>query len=239
MADFNILNYGIFILALLLGMKHSFDADHLVAVSSLLTRSSSTRKAVLLSTSWSIGHMFTAGILTIILFTFKDTLFAVIFSNIEILVPIMLIFIGVLTLAVEYNWVHFHTHTHTDKERTIEKEHTHLHIHSQPHQHSAMMGIGIIHGLASNDELLLLFTLTFGANSLLDILIGVGVFSIGVVFGMIVYSILINYPVNKFGSKRVMHTVNVSIAVMSIAYAVWLIIGLEGINIFEQLGILN
>ena len=46
------------------------------------------------------------------------------------------------------------------------------------------MGIGFIHGIASNDELLLLFTLTFGANSLEEILFGVGIFTIGVVAGI-------------------------------------------------------
>lgn len=237
MIEYNILNSGIFFLALFLGLKHAFDADHLVAVSSLLTRSKSSKRAIALSASWSVGHMVTASILTVILFTFKDSLFEPIFNNIEILVPIMLIIIGILTLAFEYNLLHFHTHEHSNEERTITREHTHLHVHKGKSEHGAMVGIGIIHGLASNDELLLLLTLTFGVNSLFEVLLGVSIFTIGVVAGMVIYSISINFSVNKFGSKRVLRIVNVSIAIISIIYAFWLISGLESVNIFEKLGL--
>jgi high-affinity nickel permease len=232
-----LLSFGIFFLAILLGIKHSLDADHLVAVSALLTRTGNTMQAVKLSISWSLGHMVTATILTIILFTFKDTLFLAIFNNAEILVPLMLIFIGVVALAFEFNIIHFHKHTHSNEDGSIQKDHTHLHAHNSKSEHGAMMGIGFIHGIASNDELLLLFTLTFGANSLEEILLSVGVFTIGVIFGMVAYSYSLNWSVNKFESRNVMKTVNVMIALLSIGYAFWLLYGLEGLNVIESLGV--
>src|SRR5437867_9471975 len=51
------------VLALALGFKHSYDADHLVAVSNLITRSGSIRKTSLISVSWAAGHMVTAAII--------------------------------------------------------------------------------------------------------------------------------------------------------------------------------
>ena len=231
-----ILTLSLFSLALILGIKHSFDADHLVAVSSILTKAPSIKRTSALSVTWAIGHMITATILTIILFTFKDTLFKEFFSNFDILVPLMLIFIAVATLAYEFDLIHRHKHVHRDPETHIEKEHTHVHTHilgSNRKDHGAMIGIGFIHGIASNDELLVLFTLTFGLNDLTTILIGVFIFSIGVVAGMIGYGISVNYPVQKWGTKKVTRTVNVTIATLSLFYAGWLLVGLEGLNLFQ------
>src|SRR5437870_8246664 len=56
------------VLALALGFKHSYDADHLVAVSNLITRSGSIRKTSLISVSWAAGHMVTAAIITVLLY---------------------------------------------------------------------------------------------------------------------------------------------------------------------------
>ena len=61
-------------LALALGFKHSYDADHLVAVSNLLVRSHDLRRTALMSVSWALGHMLTASGITVILFVFRETL---------------------------------------------------------------------------------------------------------------------------------------------------------------------
>ena len=233
-----ILVLSLFALAFILGIKHSFDADHLVAVSGLLTKSPSLKKTSLLSLTWAVGHMITATVLTIVLFTFKDTLFKEFFSNFDILVPIMLIFIALVTLAFEFDIIHRHKHTHSHPDTVIEKEHTHVHTHilgSTKKDHGAMIGIGFIHGIASNDELLVLFTFTFALEDLGTILIGVFIFSIGVIIGMIAYGLSVNYPMQKWGTKKVSRVVNVTIAGLSLIYAGWLLAGLNGINLFELL----
>ncbi|MHA2225838.1 MAG: HoxN/HupN/NixA family nickel/cobalt transporter [Candidatus Hodarchaeales archaeon] len=230
---------GLLFLALILGIKHSFDADHLVAVSGLLTRSETVKRTMSLSLSWSLGHMATASILTIILFTFRETLLKGVLNSLEILVPLMLILIAFLTLAWEFDLIHYHRHEHQGEHTDQSAEHSHFHPHiskNRKNEHGAMVGIGIVHGIASNDELLLLFTLTLGINSLFGILAGVLFFTVGVIAGMVVYGLSINFPIQKWGQKRVSRVINVSIASLSIFYAVWLLVGLEGINIFEALG---
>ncbi|OLS27098.1 MAG: hypothetical protein HeimC3_05650 [Candidatus Heimdallarchaeota archaeon LC_3] len=234
-----VLTLSLFAFALILGIKHSFDADHLVAVSGLLTRSPNIRRSSMLSLSWALGHMVTASIITIILFTFKETLFKDFLANLDILVPVMLIVIAILTLAFEFDLIHIHRHKHKIQDSNIEKEHTHVHSHilgSKRKDHGAMVGIGFIHGIASNDELLILLTLTIGMQDLTGILVGVGIFTIGVIIGMIAFGISVNYPIQKWGTKRVTRTVNVSIASLSIFYAIWLLAGIDGLNIFELFG---
>ncbi|MHA1977566.1 MAG: urease accessory protein UreH domain-containing protein [Candidatus Hodarchaeales archaeon] len=225
---------GLWTFAILLGIKHSFDADHLVAVTSVLSNAPNTKYTTKLSISWALGHMVTASLLTIILFSFKETLLKEILANAELLVPFMLIGIALVTLAWEFDLLHFHRHEHSQAEES--KEHTHLHLHfPKLNEHGTMVGIGIIHGLASNDELLLLFTLTLGINELWAILVGVMFFTIGVIGGMVTYGWLINFPNKRWGEKRVTRVVNISIAVVTLAYATWLLLGLEGINIVEFL----
>ncbi|MFX1505299.1 MAG: sulfite exporter TauE/SafE family protein [Promethearchaeota archaeon] len=232
----DILTVGLLIFAIVLGIKHSFDADHLVAVSGMLTNSQ-TKRTTTLSVSWALGHMITASILTIILYTFRESILKVFLNNLEILVPIMLIIIALFTLAWEFDLLHYHRHKHQQENVDHQKEHSHFHLHgTSKKDHGAMVGIGIIHGIASNDELLLLFTLTIGIEELSGILLGVLFFTVGVILGMVVYGFSINYPIQKWGQKRVTRIVNVAIASVSILYAVWLLLGLEGLNVFEVIG---
>ena len=93
-----------------------------------------------------------------------------------------------------------------------------------------MFGIGIVHGLASNDELLILFTISLSVTSLVGLLLGIGVFSMGVVIGMIVYGIGITLPILKFGRGRVRRVVNLTVSILSITYALLLLAGIETVN---------
>ncbi|HEY4657087.1 MAG TPA: hypothetical protein VIH34_01220 [Candidatus Bathyarchaeia archaeon] len=237
-------------LALLLGFKHSYDADHLVAVSNLLVRSPSTRSTARLSTSWAAGHMLTASIITIALYLSGQTVLNALLDNLQFSVAIMLIVIGVLGIVSETSYYHEHVHRHLFREHSHAHSHTSLrstigrfirssrtlteqddtngHVSAEPHK--TMFGIGIVHGLASNDELLILFTISLSVTSLLGLLLGVGVFSMGVVLGMVVYGIGVTYPIARFGKSRVRKTVNISVAVLSIAYAVLLLAGFETVN---------
>lgn len=213
------------ILALALGFKHSYDADHLVAVSNLLTRSKGLRKTSIMSISWAAGHMITASVITFILYTFRETLLREFLGHLEFLVAIMLVVIGVLGLLFEFGLLHSLGHRHG------EREHARPHVHlARWNEHRAMFGIGVIHGLASNDELLILLVASLSVTSLAGLLGGVGVFSVGVVLGMVLFGLGVSYPITRWGSIRVRRVVNVAAALLSLAYAAYLFLGFEGIN---------
>src|SRR5256714_14368780 len=74
------------VLALALGFKHSYDADHLVAVSNLITRSGSIRKTSLMSMSWAAGHMVTAAIITVLLYTLGSAILSGVAAHLDLLV---------------------------------------------------------------------------------------------------------------------------------------------------------
>jgi hypothetical protein len=269
----NIGSFSIFFFAFLLGIKHSFDADHLVAVSSFLINSKSRKKTVLLSISWALGHATTAGILTIILFTFRQTVLKDILSNMEFIVAAVLIIIAVFTILYEFDLVKFHKHSHSDvlesainapvsmkKKKVIDNEnpdHEHTHVHTRirdkikrkdidlTYQHShehkehreksygVMILIGVIQGIVSNDELLLLMTLTLEVQLISTLLFGILFFTLGVVAGMILFSLLVSLPIVQYKKKRVIRIINLSVAIISILYAIRILLGFDGINIID------
>jgi len=207
-------------LALFLGIKHSFDADHLIAVSNLLQKAKSLRHSVQMAISWAIGHMATAVLVTIVLFVFRDSILSFILDKMEMLIAIMLVVLGLASL---YQARIFHSHRHVHE--TKKHVHSHIHLQRNDHIHRHMFGIGIVHGLASNDELLLLLTVSLGLTSLGGMLVGVGVFSLGVVLGMIAFSLFLTYPILKISSEKLNQIVNASIGSISILYGIFLFVG--------------
>src|SRR6266567_3875305 len=155
------------VLALALGFKHSYDADHLVCRLLLEKQRKSLRKTTLMSVSWAAGHIITATIVTVLLYEFRATVLQGVLANLELAIAVMRVVIGVVGLLVEFGLIHRHGHRHESEEHT----HVHLPLHEDP-QHRTMFGIGIVHGLASNDELLILFVASLSVTSLVGLLGG-------------------------------------------------------------------
>lgn len=208
------------LLALLLGIKHSFDADHLLAVSNMLTKPRPIKEVLKLTTHWTIGHIGGAVFVTIVLFTFRDSLFPIIFEHFEFLVALMLIGFGLFGLY-QARFMHSHEHRHGGE------EHQHIHIHlkgnEKDHSHKHIFGLGLVQGLASNDELLLLLTMSLGVASLFDMVLGVVVFSIGVLIGMVAFSMIFSL---KAGSVMLNRSVNAIVGAASVIYGTMMLFGL-------------
>lgn len=215
-------------LAVVLGVKHAFDADHLVAVSNLLTREHRLGRTTGLAASWAVGHLVTAAAVSAVIYFVADAFLLKWIGRMEILVPIMLIAIGLLGLGMEVKRFHFHRHSHGGP------QHQHFHVHLSPgHQHGAMAGIGVVHGLASNDELLLVLLVGLGAGAWWQVLLGVALFSIGVLLGMVAYSAGVHGLTRRTGAKWVPAALGVAFSILSIAYAVYLLAGGETMNLLQ------
>ena len=215
-------------LAFVLGIKHSFDADHLIAVSGFLTHSRSSRQTIKMSVSWALGHMITASGITFLLFTFKDEVLSLFLGKMETLVGVMLIVLGVWGIARVLPY-HVHTHTHG----TIEHAHGHVHVNSEKkdHSHVHLFGIGIIHGIASNGELLILLTASLALSTLTEMVLGVGFFSAGVVAGMVGYGLVFAYPLLKNNRLRLKQIMDIGVGGISIVYGSLTLLGAAGISL--------
>lgn len=187
-------------LALVLGFKHSYDSDHLIAVSSILRKADSVKSSLKSGLSWAAGHMLTATVVTIIIFVFRQTFLNNILPYFEIMIGIMIIALGILSLR-EFFSLHSHMHSHG----SIVHSHPHLHIKNQEkkHHHRHMFGIGIIQGLASNNELIILFAASLALTSLGGLIAALGFFSLGVVMGMLLFSFAFSYSLIRMHSYRI------------------------------------
>ncbi len=208
------------LLAMALGFKHSYDPDHLIAVSNLIAKSRSMSQTFWMSVSWALGHMSTASIITVLIYQFKEFFLSRVLSHFELIVGAMLILLGALSLlSIKSNILHAHTHTHAGEIH----EHPHIHVSKDEHYHSHMFGVGIVHGLASNDELLILFTASLGITSLAGILAYVAVFSVGVIAGMVLFGALLSHSIRHISSVSLNKIVTFAVGVISIAYGVWML----------------
>lgn len=223
------------VLALVLGFKHAFDVDHVVAVSNLLTRQARLGRVLGLGAAWAGGHMITAALVSSLVFLFAEAVLPVT-SRFGIIVPFMLLAIGVFGILAEWRRFHLHRHSHVGGGPS----HTHLHSHFRgpAHEHGAMAGIGVVHGLASNDELLVVLLVGLGAANLWQVLGGVALFSLGVVAGMVIYAAAIHFG-SQAGAKAARRdwfpaALTVAFSVASIAYGVYLLLGGEGINLVNR-----
>ncbi len=194
----------------------------------IIARSPRLRQTTLLSSIWAVGHMATATAITMALFTFKGLFLRSLLANLDWMVALMLLTIGALGILWEARVIQRHTHPHIHGN----KVHTHPHLHmGNWHDHGRMLGIGFIHGVASNDELLILLTAILGVTTLAGMLLGVLVFSVGVLVGMVVFGLGLTYPILRWGQYRVKRVVNLAIATASIVYGCLLLLGIETVNL--------
>ncbi len=185
-------------LALVLGFRHSYDADHLIAVSNFLVKVKTFNSSIKIVFSWAIGHMVTIMVITILLYIFKEFILKNIFSHFEKIVGIVIMAIGIFSLK---DFFIFHKH-----------------------KHKHVFGIGIIQGLASNNELLLLLTASLEVSTLGSIVLGIGIFSIGVVLGMIIFTMILTYPIIRTQSQRLNKFAHFITGTITLFYGVWIFV---------------
>jgi high-affinity nickel permease len=181
----------------LLGVRHAMDADHVAAVSTLVSRHRSVARACLLGTFWGVGHTLALMVAAVLTIVFKTTISPAVERGLEMGVAAMLVLLGAHVLLRSLAGIHVHWHEHTHGEGA----HTHLHVHvgSDVHRHrhalrdgSRPLLVGLVHGLAGSAALMLLALATIASPQ--AALLYVLVFGAGSTAGMLVLSGLIGLP---------------------------------------------
>src|SRR5215475_4118958 len=89
----------ILVLGFFLGMRHAMDPDHVVAVTTIVSKQSGVPKAGLIGALWGLGHTFTIFVVGTVIILFKVTIPARVGLSMELAVAAMLILLGVLNLT--------------------------------------------------------------------------------------------------------------------------------------------
>ncbi|MDO8491656.1 MAG: hypothetical protein Q7T04_06555 [Dehalococcoidia bacterium] len=123
---------AILLLGLLLGTRHAFDADHLVAVTTIVSEYRNPLRAIWVGVSWGLGHTTTlllTGVLLLVMKTPMPEKAGVIFESV---VGLVLVILGVQILwGFRRSRVHLHPHLHDGNAHV----HFHSHLETQAHSH--------------------------------------------------------------------------------------------------------
>jgi high-affinity nickel-transport protein len=90
---------AIMLLGFVLGMRHATDPDHVVAVTTIVSRERTMLHATLIGALWGLGHTFTLLVVGSAIILFKLTIPPHVGLGMELCVGFMLILLGVLNLT--------------------------------------------------------------------------------------------------------------------------------------------
>jgi sulfite exporter TauE/SafE len=120
--------WSVLALGLLLGVRHAFDPDHLVAVTTIVSEYRNPLRSIWIGVSWGLGHtttLFLAGVVLLALDIHMPERLALAF---EFAVGVMLIFLGVQAFLSVRRLQSMHVHPHEHGQDGTET-HEHFHIH--------------------------------------------------------------------------------------------------------------
>jgi high-affinity nickel-transport protein len=206
---------SIIALGFFLGMRHATDADHVVAVTTIVSRERTIRSSALIGILWGLGHTITIFIVGSLIILFGVVIPPRLGLTMELSVGIMLILLGILNLSGLMRWItqnfgagHEHTHAHSHSQG--------LHSHSDDtrvrdaetapslgwmdnifgrvslYQMFRPLVVGVVHGLAGSAAiaLLVLTTIRIPLLAMAYLL----VFGLGTVAGMMLITAAIAVP---------------------------------------------
>lgn len=186
--------FSVLVIGFVLGLQHATEADHLAAVSTIVSEKKNLFTASLVGGLWGVGHtisLFVVGLLVIFL---KFQISESVEARLEACVGAMLVLLGLNALRklFQANKVHVHSHEHDGH------KHVHIHTHGEGSERShhrlspRSVVIGMVHGLAGSAALMLLVVPTIPSPAIA--LLYIVIFGIGSIGGMMAMSFLIGLP---------------------------------------------
>ena len=136
--------------AVLLGLRHATDPDHLAAVSTLVAsgRERAGRRAGRLGLAWGLGHGLTLFAFGLPILLLDSYLPERVQQGAETAIAAVIVYLAV-RLLLRWRRGEFHSHLH----RHGEEEHTHTHKtheHRHPRTGLGAFGIGLVHGMGGS-----------------------------------------------------------------------------------------
>ncbi|MFC0272804.1 urease accessory protein UreH [Metabacillus herbersteinensis] len=166
-----------------LGIKHSIEPDHIIAVSTMASKTKKLWNTSLTGVFWGIGHTATLFIAGILLIGFKVNLTEKWALTLEMLVGFMLVYLGIKAILSRTITIHEHRSA------------------KQTYIKSAF--IGFIHGLAGSSAMVLLTLNTI--DTLWQGAVYIIIFGLGTCIGMLLFTSLLGIPFSATKSRHSIH----------------------------------
>src|SRR5215207_1406074 len=145
---------SVLLIGFVLGLQHAIEADHLAAVSTIVTEKKNLWTASLVGGMWGVGHtisLFAVGALVVFL---KLQISETVEMKLEAIVGGMLVLLGINALRKLFSADKVHVHRHEQSETS----------HHRFSPRSVL--IGMVHGLAGSAALMLLVVPTIPSPGL-------------------------------------------------------------------------
>jgi len=233
----------------LLGMRHATDADHVIAVTTILNRSRRFWDTTIIGALWGLGHTITVVIVGVLIIGFNVIIPPPVGLAMEFAVALMLIGLGILNLTGAARRVterltppapmhgHAHEHLHVHAEDEIPDPHAHEHAHLHGHGTDPRLGViatfgwyqllrpvavGLVHGLAGSAAVALLVLATIqDTGAAIAYLV---IFCLGVAAGMAVLTTVIGLPflLSHARSDQINRWLTAGAGILSLAFGLYL-----------------
>ena len=232
----------VLLVALLLGLRHASDPDHLAAVSTLIASDpeDGTRRAGRLGLAWGAGHGLTLAAFGLPIVLLQAYLPDTAQRAAEAAVGLITMFLAV-RLLLRWRRGHFHVHPHRHGElehRHLHPHHAHGHPHGVEHEHShepearlgrspwQAFGIGLVHGTGGSAGVgvLLLATIPSQAEAVAALL----VLALGTAVSMAVLSSAFGNAITRGPVLRRMLAFAPTMGLVTLAFGGWYTLGAVG-----------
>jgi len=212
--------------AVLLGLRHATDPDHLAAVTTLLASTERRAyEAAKLGLTWGSGHALTLFALGVPIVLYRTYLPDAVQRGAETAIGFMIAGLAVW-LLVRWRRGAFHAHAHEHEDRS----HAHLHSHrAERHRHArsrtplGAFGIGLLHGIGGSAGVGILLvstiderTVAIAALAILATFTAVSMTLLTTGFGLT----LAGKPIGRFVP---------ALGTASLAFGLWYALGAQGV----------
>jgi ABC-type nickel/cobalt efflux system permease component RcnA len=245
-------------LGFFLGMRHATDPDHVIAVTTIVSRQRSIRHAALIGILWGLGHTITILAVGSAIILFGLVIPPRLGLTMELSVGLMLILLGALNLSGMMRWItesitavqsgqHSPPHEHSDSVRNHSHGHS-LEKHGYVddvtpagwadrtfgrlglYQVVRPLAVGIVHGLAGSAAIALLVLTTIRVPSWAVFYLLV--FGIGTVAGMmlITAAIAVPFTLSEDRFARLNRGLGLFSGVVSLAFGLFIVYQMGFIN---------
>ena len=216
----------VIVVAILLGLRHATDPDHLAAVTTLLASTERrARDAAKLGLAWGAGHALTLFALGVPIVLYRAYLPETVQRAAETAIGFLIAGLAVW-LLVRWRRGAFHAHPHDHGDRS----HAHLHSHStSPHEHArgrtplGAFAIGLLHGIGGSAGVGILLVSTIDRTAL-----AIGALGILAAFTAVSMTLL----TTGFGltlGRRSLGRLAPALGAASLAFGLWYALGAQNL----------
>ncbi|MBA3717912.1 MAG: hypothetical protein H0W87_06775 [Actinobacteria bacterium] len=218
--------------ALLLGLRHATDPDHLAAVTTLIAgKERGTRHAFRLGAVWGAGHATSLFALGLPIVLFKSYLPESVQEGAETLIGGVIVALAVW-LLVRWRRGLFHVHLHAHDGSA----HAHGHLHegdSHPHRGARARtplqayGIGLVHGIGGTAGVGVLLLATIHSHAIA--VVALAIFALFTAVSMALLSAGFGLTLSRAPVQRWFHRIAPVLGFASLAFGIWYALGAQGL----------